>query len=125
FRSLLGGAPSEQDGLTAWLRKKENEGKTFLDVPDEILLPYAAQDTVLTIHLYHLLYPQTVPSLYERERSLQRIMFEAEEHGVEIDVGLTERKLEAAVREQSLLENKLLSLRPDTNLDSNPQLGTW
>jgi len=52
-------------------------------------------------------------------------MFEAEEHGVEIDVGLTERKLEAAVREQSLLENKLLSLRPDTNLDSNPQLGTW
>lgn len=124
-KSLLGVEPSEQDELKAWLRKKENKGKTFLDVPDEILLPYAAQDTVLTIRLYHLLYPQTSPSLYERERSLQRIMFEAEEHGVEINVDLTERKLEAAVREQSLLESKLLSLRPDTNLDSNPQLGTW
>lgn len=133
-KSELGIEPDKQDVVKKWLasnaRKYKNEYNrkpNYLDVPDEILLPYASEDTRLTWLLYYALRPKVNGQLYAREINLRRLMFDAETRGVEVDVDLTEERLEWAKRERGILHSKLVSCHGNNlfNPDSNEQLADW
>jgi len=135
-KQRLGYEPAERDEVKAWIRshstKKsgwpEEHGRlpNYLDVPDDVLLPYATQDARLTAMLYPLLKAQANAALYEREKELRRLMFEAEEFGVLVDPEMVQSRMEQALREKWIIDEKLQALRgAPINLDSDPQLRGW
>lgn len=134
-RVMLGQAKGT-DGVKAWLHtastkkggfiQANGRKPNYLDVPDDILLPYATQDARLTIMLFPLLCQSANMPLYERERELRRLMFDAETEGVEVDPELIREKLSKVQTEQQSLEARLQSMHGEPiNLDSDPQLRKW
>ncbi len=139
--SVLGIAPGK-NVLKSWLvanKKKflEQNGRVpnYLDVPDEILIPYATRDASLTWKLWDA-YRQMGFPLYEREREVRRLMFDAETRGVEVDVPLIEERRKQAQHEEGAVTTRLQAYArdiftgesgtdADINLDSNPQLVKW
>ncbi len=102
----------------------------FLDVPDDILLPYATGDARITWQLYMMFkltkYPHNELGLLPREMKLRKLMYEAESHGIEVNLDLARERYRWAVREQLAIERRLVEMRGrDINLDSNPQLIEW
>lgn len=122
-QDLLGIAPAQQDELKKYL--KSVGSNNFLDAPDEILLPYAEQDTRLTWMLWHEL-KDKVSSLYPREMRIRKLMYDAETAGVQLDQELCQERLEWALKEQAALYQKLQQVRGKPfNPDSNPDLIEW
>lgn len=97
----------------------------FLDVPDDILLPYAVRDASLTWKL-HQEFSKTFEPLLQRELKIRRLMFEAEHRGIKVNLELALQRYEWAKREQWAIEQRLTEMRGhEINLDSNDQLRTW
>lgn len=97
----------------------------FLDVPDEVLLPYATRDAGLTWKLYNEFSRSSLP-LLPRELQLRRLMFDAECRGVRVDMELANSRYRWAKREQVVIEQRLVQMRGQgINLDSNDQLRAW
>lgn len=125
-KSELGIYPTDKDLLRGWLTK--NKSDNYLDVPDEILLPYAQQDTRLTIQLYYVLKGQTHKPLYERELVLRRKMFDAETLGVQIDPEECERRLAWAESERQSIDDMLQGFHPagqKFKITSDAQVRKW
>lgn len=124
--NLLGIVPKYEEDVKAWLRKNKG-GKDYTLVPDELLLPYAAEDTRLTWLLHGLLVADVSPALYAREMRLQEHMFKAEREGVLTDPALIQAKVERVQRERDVLSAKLLQVRGDEtfNPGSTQQVSKW
>jgi DNA polymerase-1 len=126
------GIPPHKNAVKGWLQKNRKAfnvqyGRVpnYLDVPDEILLPYAAQDTRTTYGLasYYISNPN---SLYSRELELRRLMFDAEEFGVQVDPVLIQQRLTQVQVEQVGIEQRLTQMRGSAiNFDSDKQIGAW
>jgi DNA polymerase-1 len=121
----LGIEHTEQDLLKQWLH--ENKSNNFLDVPDHILLPYARQDTRLTLQLYWTLRSSVDRKLYDRELKIREAMFDAEEWGIRIDPDLTQHMLEQALKEQEIIDARLKAYHPDPKfkISSDAQVRKW
>lgn len=126
--------PLLQLTLKKWLVENRKLYKTkygrlpnYLDAPDDILLPYAAEDTRLTWMLYDLFRYQVNGQLYERELRLQELMFNVEIDGIHLDIELASKRSKQAHVEARALKDKLLHLKGDDefNPDSNTQLVKW
>lgn len=115
-----------------WLRKDKKAFLTehgrkanFLDVPDDILLPYATRDASLTWKL-HEVFKQAPDSLLPREMRLRELMFDAECRGIRVNLDMAQERYEWAKREQEAIEKRLVEMRgKDINFDSDKQLGEW
>ena len=131
---ILGVPADRADELKKWLaknkRKFEKEHSrpiTYLDAPDEILLPYASEDTVLTWRLHLNMMPRVNQALYQRELILLRLMYEAEEWGVKVDPDLVQSRLTQALNEKEVLDQKVRLLQGDAdfNPDSDKDVIQW
>ena len=129
--SILG-IPKGKSPVKDWLRKNKKgfvtehgRAPNFLDVPDDILLPYATRDASLTWKLYTVFKFEESP-LMPREMHLRQLMYDAETRGVHVNLELAQERYEWAVREQEAIEHLLVKMhgRP-INLDSNQQLSAW
>lgn len=132
------GIPKGKNVLRDWLvqanklykkkptwRSEKGRMATYLDVPDDILLPYARRDATLTWLLWDYFSKKGFP-LYERERHINAVMYVAERDGVEIDPSVVIEKRLRAAREERAAEEKLYAIHGSPlNLDSNPQLVQW
>lgn len=135
--SLLG-IPKGKNILREWIvkanklykkkptwRSEHGREATYLDVPEEILMPYARRDARLTWLLWDYFGRRAYP-LYERERRIRSVMYVAERDGVEIDPSLVVEKRLRAAREERAAQEKLYAIHGSPlNLDSNPQLVQW
>lgn len=106
-------------------RSEHGREATYLDVPDEILLPYARRDVWVTWQLWQA-FSEHYYMLYEREREIRRLMYAAERDGVEVNPSIIEEKRLRVKREEFAVERKLYEAHgTPINLDSNPQLAQW
>ena len=116
--------PDEQSSLVAWL--DANKSRNFLEAPDYLLLPYAAQDAALDWRLRAYLEPLIQPwrAVYERELQLRRIMSQAEDIGVAIDVPLLfgkQHSMQAALHD---IDREIYeAVGQEFNINSDLQLG--
>lgn len=139
--SMLG-IPKGKDELKLWMRKNSStkartsawameHGRepTYLDVPDEVLIPYAKRDAIVTWRLNDAFQNYGLP-LLPREMKIRQLMFDAETRGVLIDEEAATRRLEQARRELAALEAQLQEqhaymLDGDIDLDSDEQMRRW
>ena len=97
----------------------------FLDVPDDILLPYAVRDASLTWKL-HDEFSKTPMPLLAREMKVRKLMFDAEHRGIAVNLDLASERFWWAARERDAIEAKLKEMRgQDINLDSDAQIRQW
>lgn len=86
-----------KEDVKAWLKeKKEFTGieHTHADVPKYLMVPYAVQDAYLTREIFIKFYFEIVNdpkrdellNVYNIERQLSRVLFNAEERGVRVDM---------------------------------------
>ena len=124
--SVLGIPATQKDELQTYLRKHKL-GHNYIAVPDEILLPYAKQDTVLTWQLYHDFAPKVNQEIYRKEMRVRELMFNAETRGVQLDTDLVRGRLDWASAERQVIDSRLRSLYGDEsyNPDSNPETSSW
>ena len=110
----LGVPPNQRDALDDWLKANKFKKGDILQAPDELLLPYAAQDARLTLQLYlHFRDTRSYPgyeTILAKEYRVRAIIFEAEEAGVPLDVGATAELAVVLEDERGSIEDKLREL---------------
>ena len=124
----LGVPPNQRDALDDWLKANKFKKGDILQAPDELLLPYAAQDARLTLQLYlHFRDTRSYPgyeTILAKEYRVRAIIFEAEEAGVPLDVAATAELATVLEDERSSIEDKLRELGGERNFSSPTQVAS-
>jgi DNA polymerase I-like protein with 3'-5' exonuclease and polymerase domains len=136
--NLLGIPNTEQEELKKAMRKhklKLEDG--FHLLPREVLIPYAVQDVVLTIKLFHHMYDDVMrwpelQTLYNHEMELTLTLLDMESRGMKLDLDYVNKTFEQLAKEYIGAERNLSSIvnkpiGPDAkagefNPDSSPQI---
>jgi DNA polymerase I-like protein with 3'-5' exonuclease and polymerase domains len=135
---LLGIPNTEQEELKKAMRKhklKLEDGYHLL--PREVLIPYAVQDVVLTIKLFHHIYDDVMrwpelKALYHHEMELTLVLLDMEWRGMKLDLDYVDSTFEQLAKDYIVAERQLSSIvgkpiGPDPkagefNPDSSPQI---
>jgi DNA polymerase I-like protein with 3'-5' exonuclease and polymerase domains len=135
---LLGIPNTEEEALKKEMRKhklKLEDGYHLL--PREVLIPYAVQDVVLTIKLFHHIYNDVMrwpelAELYRHEMRLTLVLLDMEARGMKLDLDYVDKTFEQLASEYIVAERQLSSIvgKPigadpkagEFNPDSSPQL---
>jgi DNA polymerase I-like protein with 3'-5' exonuclease and polymerase domains len=136
--ALLGIPNTEQEALKKEMKKhklKLEDG--FHLLPREVLIPYAVQDVVLTIKLFHHIYGDVMrwpelAALYRHELELTLVLLDMERRGLALDLEYVDKTFAqlskdyiAAERGLSQIVGKPIGPDPkagEFNPDSSPQI---
>lgn len=137
-QELLGIPNTEQEELKKEMKKhKLKLADGFHLLPREVLIPYAIQDTVLTIKLFNHIYDDVVGrmnlgELYRHELRLTLVLLDMETRGLRLDMEYVDKTFAQLSKEYIQAERKLSAVvgkpvGPDVkagefNPDSSPQI---
>lgn len=89
---LLGITPDDEKKIHDWMKAHQGkrENWDFSQVPEELMVPYAAMDPWATYRLYEKLRPEIdthFKEIYDTERQVSRIVWKLEQNGLLLDRG--------------------------------------
>jgi DNA polymerase-1 len=134
---LLGMVPAERDAVSEWLvqqriiRRNQKDAGAYISLaPGDLVGEYANGDTLRTLKLFKMLFPQITANgmgaAYDRERELMPILLENERRGVRIDVALLEHDIGVYRKAMQVVEQwlrkeltRLGASASDLNFDSD------